>query len=352
MGQARTFLSSTGYDLTHARARLVEFLKSINHVALAHEQASFGVTPGKHSHDACLDQVDEADFLVLIIGGRRGGTYVGSERSITNEEYLRARKRSIPILVFVRDDVWKARRLYARNPDGDFSSVVDDVRVFDFIDRVTSESEDNWIRTFNTVEDIVVILREQFSFFHQLFSRWHVERQQPAKQSSAREEPRLLPFPKDIRAELPGLDTPDERDSFVDGLRALHRILKKMISSGASGYDEKTKLLWVMGRYGEFESMAAGAERLEMPEPNFKQYAWGHGKGSRVNSQLRDFGVEVEYDFEYFEDQPTIQLHFSGKMSSEIVWAMRRYVLDLAERHEEDGIELFQKFDLRIYRDS
>jgi hypothetical protein len=52
----------------------------------------------------------------------------------------------IPIIAFVKRDVNDARPLYKKNAGTDFSHVVDDVRIFDFIDLVSSQSENNWIR--------------------------------------------------------------------------------------------------------------------------------------------------------------------------------------------------------------
>jgi hypothetical protein len=351
MTAARTFVSSTAYDLKHARARLSAFLRSIGHMPLMHEESSFGVAPDRHSHDACLDQVDSADFLVLIIGGRRGGTYVGSERSITSEEHRRAQRRGIPVLIFVQKDVDAALRLYRANPTADFSAVVDDVRIFDFIDLVRSEATNNWTWTFETVEDIVEVLLGQFSFFHQLFSKAHVAKTRPSKKKNADSDgkvPRVLPFPRDLRASLPGCEAPDDRNVFVEGLGVLHASLKKMVASKVQGYDEKVKLLWVFGRYGRDVPLGHRSV-LQMNEANFKQYAWGGYRGERVFEQMRDFGVAGSYDF---EDSPaTVQIAMDGKDGSAALYALRKYVADLVERHGEDGLELFRRFDLTMYRE-
>jgi hypothetical protein len=63
-------------------------------------------------------------------------------------------KRGIPVMIFVWDDVLTASRLYRKNPKAYLSEFVDDVRVFDFVDLLRGESEDNWIRPYKTAEDI------------------------------------------------------------------------------------------------------------------------------------------------------------------------------------------------------
>ena len=98
MAKPRTFISSTCYDFADARASIAEHLKELGHEPLRSDSASFGVSLGKHSHNACLDQVENSDYLVLLIGGRQGGTFVGSEKSITNEEYRHALKKHVPVI--------------------------------------------------------------------------------------------------------------------------------------------------------------------------------------------------------------------------------------------------------------
>jgi hypothetical protein len=120
MAKPRTFVSSTCLDLKDARSVIEEHLKSLGHEPLLSDTLTFGVTPKRHSHQACLDQVDNADYFVLIIGHRPGGTFVGSERSITNEEYRRAMKRHIPVMSFVAEEVDSAAVMYRKNPKADY----------------------------------------------------------------------------------------------------------------------------------------------------------------------------------------------------------------------------------------
>lgn len=129
MSKPRTFVSSTFYDLADARSALKAFLESIGHEPVMSETSTFGVTPGKHAHKACLDQVALADYFVLIIDGRRSGSYLAGKKSITNKEYDEAVKRGIPIITFIRRDVDTASRLYKKSPTSDFKEFVDDTRV-------------------------------------------------------------------------------------------------------------------------------------------------------------------------------------------------------------------------------
>lgn len=241
MSKPRTFISSTCFDLADARAALSKYLDELGHEVLASDASTFPVTPGEHSHVACLDQVDNADFLILVVGGRAGGTFVGSEKTITNEEYRRALKRKIPVFIFVKRDVEAASRLFHKNPDGDFKTVVDDTKIFDFIDSIRTRSEDNWIRTFDNVNDIIGGLRAQFAHLHFLFSQSHVKARQPGKAKAPTEE--IPPFPSEFSGLLADSDDEVQRTSLIKGLRYLHNVIKKMYEQKVSGIDEKIKTL-------------------------------------------------------------------------------------------------------------
>ncbi|MCZ6689784.1 MAG: DUF4062 domain-containing protein [Planctomycetota bacterium] len=344
MSKPRTFISSTFYDLADVRARLFAFLEEIGHEPLLHETPGFGVTPGAHSHVACLDQVDNADYLVLIIGGRRGGTHVATEKSITSEEYRRAVLRKIPIIIFVKKDVDVAWALYKENPSGDFSRIVDDVRIFDFIDLVRSQSEDNWIRRFETAEDMVQELRGQFAYIHLLFSQRLVRERQPSsKKKEAGEKYVIKNFPSDFSKLTEKMEN-EVAAAVVAGLRLVHGTLKTMQSRRVQGYEEKCKVLWLLGRYGK---LGESGSSLYMSADSFKQYAWGTSRGTRVFNQLNDFGVEGRYSHDDTTGDTDVILSLHGESAT---WALQVYVRDLLKKYgEDDGIELFQRAEMRIW---
>ena len=346
MAKPRTFISSTCFDLKDARARLKAYLGSIGHEPLLSDDADFGVTPGSHSHQACLDQVDNSDFMVLIVGGRRGGTFVGSEASITNEEWRRAVKRGMPVLIFVKKSVDEQLLTFKKNTKGDFKHVVDDVRVFDFIDLIKAQSEDNWVRPFETVEDIVAGLRAQFAYLHLLYSQQHRKRRDP-KSRGADAPATLVPFPVDLSG-VGGSSY--EQASTIRGLRNLHRIISVISGSGAAGIQEKIKLLWVVGRRGAVDSSAG--DRLTIDERTFKQFAWSTSKGEKVNKQLESFDVRASYEVVEEFDGPShleLRVGFKNDRDGETAGALIQYVRELAQRHGDDGLELFARGDMSTY---
>ncbi|MGB0015035.1 MAG: hypothetical protein WBQ03_25810 [Candidatus Sulfotelmatobacter sp.] len=244
-------------------------------------------------------------------------------------------------MTFVKRDVETARRLYSQNPKGDFSSVVDHVRIFDFLQLVASQSEDNWIKQFDNVEDIKAAITSQFAYVALEYSRELIASHSPTK--GGPDERPLIPFPKQLTAIADSDDTAAAA-AMVSGLKGLHSVLSKIISGEASGKDEKLKLLWVLGRYGSVTPSGV----LYMNADSFKQYAWGTYRGDRIFTQIRDFGVHGSYE-DAGEGVYNAELSFSKDENGEIGFALKKYVDDLVGRFGDDGINLFKKADMTIY---
>ena len=163
MRSLSVFVSSTCYDLRQIRADLREFLERSGFVAVLSESNGFPIAPDASILDNCLRAVEQrADIFVLIIGGRHGSV-TEQGRSITNLEFLRAKAADIPVYIFVERRVLAALPLWITNPNGDFTSVVDTPKVFEFISSIR-DSGNHWVFAFNTAQDICDTLRTQFSY--------------------------------------------------------------------------------------------------------------------------------------------------------------------------------------------
>jgi hypothetical protein len=164
-GQVPTvFLSSTFYDLRQVRADLTAFIEEqLGYRVLASELPSFPVEPDASTIENCRRRVrDDADLLILVIGGRYGSVD-SNAKSVTNLEYLAARAKRIPVYAFVQQDVLAVLPTWEGNPDADFSRTVDTPELFKFLKQV--RSVDNvWMFPFGTAQDIVRALRPQLAF--------------------------------------------------------------------------------------------------------------------------------------------------------------------------------------------
>ncbi len=112
MNQRPTFfISSTIYDFSDLRSAIKFYLESLGCEVLASEYNDFGVNSKSHSYQACLDNIQRADYFVLLIGSRIGGWYDEASRvSITMQEYREAYRlhttENLKIITLVRKEIW------------------------------------------------------------------------------------------------------------------------------------------------------------------------------------------------------------------------------------------------------
>lgn len=162
MSQLKIFISSTCFDLSQIRQDLNDAIIQWGHKPLMSERISFPVNPVLSNEENCIRTVrDEADIFVLIIGSRYGYK-VDSGKSITNIEYQTAVEKGIPIYTFTSKQMVNIFPVWVKNPGADFSDVVDDNRIFEFIRDVRYKSN-KWNYQFESANDIISALREQLS---------------------------------------------------------------------------------------------------------------------------------------------------------------------------------------------
>lgn len=164
------FVSSTCYDLSPVREDIKNFFeKNYGFNTLISKFNSFPIDPCNGTFENYLSNVDNlADIFILIVGNRYG--YITEKgKSITNLEYLHAKEKSIPIFVFVSKQVQNNLSLWKSNKDADFSSVVDNTKIFEFVDGIYNE-DNQWIYTYDSVRDIKKTMRNQLKllFFDSL----------------------------------------------------------------------------------------------------------------------------------------------------------------------------------------
>lgn len=155
------FVSSTCYDLKQVREDLKDFFEeNYGFQTMLSEFDSFPIDPCKGTFENCVENVDKAaDIFVLIIGNRYG--YVmESGKSITNLEYLHAKAKGIPIYVFVDKQLYDNMKIWRSNKEAIFTGVVDNPKIFEFVSGIYDESK-QWIYTYDSVRDIKMALKQQ-----------------------------------------------------------------------------------------------------------------------------------------------------------------------------------------------
>lgn len=97
----KVFISSTYKDLIDYRAAAIRAVEGTNYQASKMEV--FGARPDEPL-DACLKEVEESDFFLGIYAHRYGYVPSNLDISITEMEYVHAKKLGKPIYVFVIDE--------------------------------------------------------------------------------------------------------------------------------------------------------------------------------------------------------------------------------------------------------
>ena len=157
------FISSTCFDLSQIRSDLSEFIRSIGLEPILSEHASFPINPDYDAIKNCLETVKtRADLFVLVIGARYGFA-ADNGKSVTNLEYLEARSKGIPVYVFVNKAILNVLEVWRKNPDGDYTGIVDTPLLFNFVESLRGNAE-HWIFGFEDAKDISNTLRIQLAY--------------------------------------------------------------------------------------------------------------------------------------------------------------------------------------------
>lgn len=186
MAKPKVFISSTYYDLKYVREHLAALVEEqLGYDVVSFEQGDIAFAHNAPLDESCYRAAEASDIFVLIIGGRygsrssatnpkrnaefgTGGSASGSEtyQSVTETEYQRARARGVPVYVMVEKSVMAEYRTFLKN-EGRALEIewahVDNPAVFKFLQRVESETHNNLIWAFDTLEQISVWLRDQWA---------------------------------------------------------------------------------------------------------------------------------------------------------------------------------------------
>lgn len=196
MAQLKVFVSSTCYDLNIVRGQLRSFLLTSGHEPVMSDYNDVLFDPRIHTHESCIQEIKNADVIILIIGSRFGGTAIpkiannlnienlksqsnavkvletADKLSITQLEILNAVDNNIPIFTFIDSRVSYDHLFYEKNKSKkiideiDFPSIDKKetaVYIFEFINFLRLRSKNNSVIEFSKFSDIEDFIRRQFS---------------------------------------------------------------------------------------------------------------------------------------------------------------------------------------------
>lgn len=162
MGQIKVFVSSTCYDLKQIRSDLFDFLTNMGYVPILSEYNSFPIDPRKDIRENCIENVKQNTDIFILIVGNRYGQKIDADKSITNTEYLYAKRLGIPIYVFIYKPIISLLPIWKKNGNADFSDTVDSPKIFEFVTELR-DTNSNWCYEFDKAQDIIEACKIQFS---------------------------------------------------------------------------------------------------------------------------------------------------------------------------------------------
>jgi hypothetical protein len=167
---------------------MISFCQGFGFEAALSDRGDVFYHPDLHTHEACVGEVANCHLLILVIGGRFGGSYIADKtKSITNAEYSAARHQNIPVFAFIKQDVLNDHNVWQRNKDQPFSSEIiypsidkqeHAVDVFSFIDVVRHSEVNNGFFGFRVARDLEELLRKQLAgMFFDFLTRRNISKQ-------------------------------------------------------------------------------------------------------------------------------------------------------------------------------
>ncbi len=174
MAYPRVFISSTCYDLAQIRDSLSEFISGYCYESILSDHGDVFYHPDLHSHESCINEIDNCQLFILIIGGRFGGNYISDKtKSIVNAEYEAAKLRKIPVFTFIKREVYDDHRVYQKNKNNSelikeiiFPSIDNQshaISIFEFINQVRLSDVNNGFCSFEFVKDMKLYLGKQWA---------------------------------------------------------------------------------------------------------------------------------------------------------------------------------------------
>lgn len=186
MASPRVFISSTFYDLNEIREAIENYLSELGFETVLSDKGHIYYQPGLHTHESCIKEVGNCNLFILIIGGRFGGSYVADEnKSIVNAEYDAAKSERIPIVTFIKKNVWDNNLFYIQNRNKDKDGIIEypaienqksAPKIFEFIDKVRLSEKNNGVFPFGSSNELIDILKKQFAGM--IFNHLYEERKE------------------------------------------------------------------------------------------------------------------------------------------------------------------------------
>lgn len=171
MAKPRVFLSSTFYDLRQVRSDIERFIREMGYETILAERGNIPYGNHETPEAYCYKEIELCDILVAIVGGTFGSPSQQHPYSISQAELKTALEHGKQVYIFVERGVQSELQTYLVNKGrSDLAyHFVDDTRVYEFLDEIRALPRNNPTFPFETSQEIVSILREQWAGQFQRF---------------------------------------------------------------------------------------------------------------------------------------------------------------------------------------
>lgn len=165
MARPRIFISSTFYDLRQIRADIDKFIDSLGFEAVRNEEGDIPYGKEEELQEYCYKEIANIDILVSVIGGRYGSESNLSKYSISQKELKTAIEQNKHVFIFIDKNVSSEYETYVLNKENEFIQYkyVDNKLIYAFIEEIKGLKKNNVIKEFETADEIVSYLREQWA---------------------------------------------------------------------------------------------------------------------------------------------------------------------------------------------
>lgn len=328
MPSPKVFLSSTCYDLGMAREQLRSFFLRLGYDPVLSEYSDVLYDPRTHTHTSCIQEVPNADMLVVLIGSRFGGRAVPEalsnvdmenllkssfdvtvlkepeKLSITQLEVLKAIDATVPVFAFVDEKVMHDQVVYQKNKD-----IADKIKfpsidkpesakyIFEFISFLHHRNKGNSVVSFTRIEDIETHLLKQWGALFQRLLR--------EQRDQTRESRRMFTISEQIEdiktAIISTIGNAQSRDvaRAVIKYRRLSDFLSgltfpdvSIVTEGTSGFDELLSIAGIV-KVRDIPGARAtfGRTALIKQDGTFYEMRWPQDFLSRVSLDWANFAT-------------------------------------------------------------
>lgn len=173
MAKPKIFVSSTFYDLRHVREDIGHFIKDQGYETILFEYGEIPYGRYDKPEEYCYAEIELSDILVCIIGGRYGTDSTEGRYSITQKELKHALDLGKQVYIFAEKNVLAEFETYKINKENDNIKFrhADNKKVYEFLEEVYALPRNNSIFGFETSQDIIKYLKEQWSGMFQRLLR-------------------------------------------------------------------------------------------------------------------------------------------------------------------------------------